>query len=37
MWRVMMSLFNSLGVAGKIIILIILLIILLCVTLYNKK
>lgn len=37
MWRVIMSLGNSLGMAGKIVILIILIIILLIVIVHIKK
>lgn len=37
MWRIIVSLGNSLGMAGKIVILVILVIVLLAVTLHNKK
>lgn len=37
MWRVIMSVGNSLGIAGKIVILIILIIILLIVIVHIKK
>ena len=37
MWRVIMSLGNSLGMAGKIVILIILIIILIIIFLHIKK
>lgn len=37
MWRIIVSLGNSLGMTGKIVILVILAIILLAVALYNKK
>lgn len=37
MWRIIVSLGNSLGMTGKIVILVILVIVLLAVTLHNKK